>query len=217
MPLVDIVVIAIVIICLLVGMYLGCVRVISGIGGWIGAALATLYGFPHVRPLARSWIADSLIADAVAGIALFVVTLILLSFISHAISARIRESGLRPVDRSLGLLVGLAIGVLIVSAAYLIIDQGTEKEDRPQWFQQAKTGPIVRRTAYFLWSFAPSQWQAEAPQASGARNRLERAQDAQRVMRDLINPTPKENGPAEKDGYTEKEREEMDRLIRGQN
>lgn len=213
----DIIVVGIVLVSLLVGMYLGCVRVISGVGGWIGAALATLYGFPHARPVARGWIADSLIADAVAGIAIFVVTLILFSFISHAISRRVRESGLRPVDRSLGLLVGLAMGVLVVSAGYLIIDQATESEDRPDWFQNAKTGPIVRRTAYFIWSFAPAQWQAEAPQAGRAGNQLEKARDAQRVMRDLINPTPKDNGQTQKDGYSNKEREEMDRLIRGQN
>lgn len=217
MPLVDIIVIAVVVISALVAMYLGFVRVVSGIGGWIGAALATLYGFPHVKPIVRQWIADTLIADAVAGIAIFIVTLIVLSYVSHALSRRVRESGLRPVDRSLGLLVGLFVGVFLVSAAYLIIDQAAGGEDRPRWMKTAKTAPVVRRTAYFMWSFAPAGWREAAPGPDRTAGPAETAREAQRAVRTLINPVPEDDGPDEKQGYSEKEREEMDRLLRGQN
>lgn len=218
MTVVDIVVIGVVVLAGLVSWLSGFVRLVSGIGGWIGAAVATIYGFPHLRPVARGWIADSLVADGVAAIAIFIVTLLVLSFISHQVSRQIQDSGFRSVDRSLGLLAGLIIGIFVISAAYLLIDQATEGADRPKWLNEARTEPIVRRTAYFLWSFAPRDWQTAAPGYERDR-RAGRGSETGNgsAIQNLISPPPKGDAPSEKEGYTNKEREEMDRLIRGAN
>lgn len=218
MTFVDVVVIGVIVLAGLISWLSGFVRLVSGIGGWIGAAVATIYGFPHLRPIARGWISDSLVADGVAAIAIFIVTLLVLSFISHQVSRQIQASGFRSVDRSLGLLAGLIIGVFIISAAYLLIDQATEGADRPKWLNEARTEPIVRRTAYFLWSFAPRDWQTAAPGFEREQNAGQgNATETESAIKNLISPAPKGDAPSEKEGYTNKEREEMDRLIRGTN
>lgn len=216
MTVVDVIVVGIILLAGLFSWVTGFVRLVSGIGGWVGAGLATLYAFPHVRPVAHGWIADSLIADAVAGLVVFIGTLLALSFVSHHLSRRIHESGLRPIDRSLGLLTGLICGILFVAASYLIIDQATEGEDRPVWLNQARTEPIVRRTAYFLWSLAPSTWQKASPGFERAGGGDGETRDPAADLQNIISPPPKGDAPDEKKGYTGKERDEMDRLIRGQ-
>ena len=84
-------------------------------GAWVGAAIATLYLFEFAQPVARTYIEVELIADIVAGVVLFVITLIVLSLISHALSRRVRDSALGPLDRSLGLVFGLARGAALVA------------------------------------------------------------------------------------------------------
>ena len=49
----DLAVIAALVIAGLLGLWLGVVRVLLGIGSWIGAALLTVYGLPLLRPTAR--------------------------------------------------------------------------------------------------------------------------------------------------------------------
>ena len=61
---------------------------------WIGAALATIYGFPYARPYATELITVPLIADMVAGVGIFLVTLVVLSVLTNFVSRRIRQSAL---------------------------------------------------------------------------------------------------------------------------
>lgn len=212
----DFVVIAVIAITGLSAWYLGFVRVVTGIGGWVCAALVTIYGFRHLKFVARGVISDTLFADGVTAVVVFIVTLVLLSFLSHAVSRRIRESGFRQIDRALGLLAGLAFGIVLLSGLHLIIDQATEGGDRPEWFKTARTEPMVRRTSQFLWSLAPTAWQLGPGGAPSANGQGSGVDDARRRMENLINPAPKGDAPKEREGYTAKERDEMDRLIRGQ-
>lgn len=215
MALVDGIVIGTILLSGLIAMYLGFIRVVSGLGGWVGAAIAAVYGFSYVRPIARQWISDTLIADAAAALGLFIVALIFFSFISHAISKRVRESGLRPIDRSVGFAAGLLLGVSIICGIFLLFDKGSEDRSRPDWLQNARTLPLIERTSNFLWSFAPQS-------IRNGRRTTDRGllpgskRDTQRVVKDLINPAPKQENRPERQGYSTKEREEMDRLLRGQ-
>lgn len=211
----DFIVIAVIAIAGLSAWYLGFVRVVTGIGGWVCAALATFYGFHHLKPVARGVISDSLIADGLTAIVVFIVTLVVLSFLSHAVSRRIRESGFRQVDRALGLLAGLAFGIFLLSGLHLIFDQATEGGDRPEWFRTARTEPMVRRASQYLWAMAPSKWQLGPRETAPAKGRAGAAEEAKRRIESLINPVPKGDAPKERQGYTAKERDEMDRLIRG--
>jgi membrane protein required for colicin V production len=88
----------------------GFVRELLSIGGWITAGFATLFGLPLARPFANEKIGDPLFADIAAGVVIFVAALIVCSIIGHFISKRVQGSMLGPVDRSLGLLFGLARG-----------------------------------------------------------------------------------------------------------
>ena len=179
----DIAVAAIVLISGALALARGFVREVLSVGAWVGAALATLYLFPFAQPVARTYITVELIADIAAGVALFVVTLIALSLISHALSRRIRESALGPVDRSLGLLFGLVRGALVVSALALGLDYLWPPPTLPPpEIANAISYPMANKGANLLRSLIPASLLDNAQQtAAGVQQQGQMAVDLGRA------------------------------------
>lgn len=210
----DLVAIAAIAIAGLLGLGLGVVRVLLGIGSWIGAGLLTLYGLPLLRPVARGWIESPFLADLAAGVAIFLVGLVILTVLTHLIAERVRGSALGAVNRSVGLLVGLALGIVITSGGYLVVERlliHPEYEgERPAWARDSRTAPLLGWTARFMLSLLP----AELRQASGALDSAPAAPaDPAEEAKRLMTPVPETPGPKEKSGYNKNERREMDRLF----
>lgn len=213
----DIAVVGIIALAGLVAMALGFVRVVLALAGWVGAVFATLYGFGYLRPIAREWISSPLLADAAAGATVFIGTLVVITFISHAIGRRVRQSGLSALDRSLGLVLGLFLGGVIVSLSYLAlvwaIDLPPRAADQPGWIREARTRPLVELGAASLSRLAPPEWRTLERRPGGASDGRS---EAERVLQRLLEPETVGREPDERPGYTDRERQEMDRLIRGQ-
>ena len=206
MSVADIVVLVSVLLSGIIALRLGLVRVILGLGGWVGATLATIYGYSYARPFARDWIGNELIADIAAGAAIFVVSMIILTFISHAIVGGVRGSSFGMLDRSFGLLAGLAIGSIVVSGGYIFSQQVLEMTDQSSFYRGSKTLPLVKRGATVLASAAPDGWGLTVSTAP------EKNRDSQ--FRSLMSPKPETRGAERDPGYKPAERNEMDRLIR---
>ena len=56
---VDIIVVVVVVISGLLAFSRGMVRELLSVGGWVAAALVTLYAYPYTQPLARKYITTS--------------------------------------------------------------------------------------------------------------------------------------------------------------
>ena len=216
MAVLDILAIAALGIIALVCLGLGLVRVVFGLAGWVGAALVTVYAFGPAQALAQQWIGSRLLADIAAGATLFLVSLVVLTFLSHAIARRVKRSPFGALDRTLGLVAGLALGALTVSAAFLIYARVTalppDSKDWPHWVRAARTTPAIVWGAERIAGWLPRDW-------GGGRAIEERpgeAFDPQATMRRLLTPEAERGAPAAKSGYNEQERREMDRLIRSQ-
>jgi membrane protein required for colicin V production len=149
---IDAIVIGIIAISTLIAFLRGFVREMLTVGSWIGAALVTLYGFPLIQPKFEHWIASRLAADIIGALTLFLLTLILLSLLSHAIARFVRGSALTAVDRSLGLLFGLVRGAILVSLAYMLIIWLD-----PNIVRGARTAPMMARGAEILRGWAPPE------------------------------------------------------------
>ena len=91
----------------LIGLALGFIRGGLFVVSWVGAVLATIFGFPHVRLFARQQIETAWIADLTTGVVLFLVALVVLFLLSSMIGSWVRASHLNALDRSLGMLAGL--------------------------------------------------------------------------------------------------------------
>ena len=210
----DLAVIAVIVVAGLLGLWLGLVRVALGIGSWIGAAILTVYGMPLLRPTTRGWIESPFLADLAAGGSIFLVGLVLLTILTHLIAERVRGTALGAVDRSLGLVAGLALGIVITSGSYLVAERLLQipprESERPEWLHGSRTAPLLGWTARSLLSLLPEEWR----QASGTEDvapaiPTDAGEDAKRLM----TPVPEKPEQQDKPGYSKDERREMDRLF----
>lgn len=167
MNFVDIVVLAVIALSTLLALGRGFVKEVLSVFGWIGAAIGTLLIFhyvPQVRAFAHKQIAEPLLADIAAAVGLFVILLIVLGFLNHAISSRIHGSSLGPLDKSLGLVFGLARGILLVALAHMAMTDWLlpNEQQRPEVIRQARTEPYVAMAATFIKENIPQDWKDRA-------------------------------------------------------
>ena len=211
----DIAVIVVILISGLLAFFRGLVHEVLAVISWIGAALATIYGFPYARPYATDLITVPLIADMVAGVGIFLVTLILLSVLTNFIAHRIRQSALGPLDRSLGLIFGFLRGAALIAVAWVVFALLMPREDHPQWVVKAKVRPLVERSAVLLVSILPERLRRELGTISDtAQDGLEDLQGMQ-DFQNMLNPPAKDDATAGEPGYNSRERNEMQRAIEG--
>lgn len=217
----DIIVVAIIGLSALFGFVRGFLREVLSIGAWIVAGLATYFGLPYLRPFALQYISHELIADVATGVAIFLVVLVVASVISHVITRSVRESALGPLDRSLGILFGIARGAVIVSVALLICDNFYAPDNRPQWIKDARTLPVVQIGADFVRQFVPASVAAQAQSTADtakqqARQAMEVGQAIQ-IITDAGRSSAKAgtDSAASKDdsGYSDAERKALNRTV----
>jgi membrane protein required for colicin V production len=98
----------------------GFVREVLGICAWAGAVAAAIAAIPLMRNLVRSWLTDPEWVDPVSFTVVFLLSLIVFTIIAGQIGRMTRRSVLGGVDRTLGLVFGLARGAAIVIVAYIL-------------------------------------------------------------------------------------------------
>lgn len=214
----DIIVIVILLLSGILAFVRGLVHETLSIGAWIGAAVVTLYLFPVAQPFAREYISLELAADITAGVTIFLVSLILFSIVSRALSRQVQESSLGALDRTLGLLFGFVRGAVIVCVAWLVLVWLLPEDERPGWITEAKSRPLIERGAAFLQALIPEDIRIRGEEAAEkAKEGTEDAIEAEESLRELISPQPepeaKDDADSSREGYNPDQRDEMQRLI----
>lgn len=195
----------------------GFIQEVLSIGAWIGAIIATIFGLPHVKPFTREFIANTTLADAAAGGAIFLVTLLILWIVTHMISNSVKGSALNALDRSLGFVFGLLRGAVLICLLFIGVEWLVKPEQQPDWLRNARSLPLVVWGADQLRALVPTDTQEAAADAAGAaEDEALKVLETHRRLRDIMSPEPK--GPPSEtergvDGYTPKERQDMERLI----
>ena len=144
---VDLAVLALLAISALLGLMRGLVREVLGLAAWAGAILAAVYGFATVRPWVRSVIPETDIADPVAFAGLFLVALVVFLILARTLGGLVRGSVLGGLDRTLGLVFGLARGSLLIILAYIGMGLVLPTDQWPPPIQQARALPVAYQGA----------------------------------------------------------------------
>lgn len=210
----DIAVIAVVVISGILALFRGLVHEVLAVGSWIGAGFATLYGFSHALPYVKQVITVDLFAEVTTAILLFVSVLVVLTIFTRMFSQRVKDSGLGPLDRTLGMLFGFARGAVIVCVAWGVYTFAIPQQDRPAWIEEARTKPLVEQGSYVLKALLPERYRTEAEGA--ARDTLNQAQDLQdasQTFQDIVSPRPKAEASEGEPEYNRLMREQMRRAI----
>ena len=147
--LLDLIVIGVMLISALLAMVRGFTREVLSIAAWVAAAAAALFLHPYVLPYLTPYIKNGTVAQLAAGGAVFIVVLIVVSFITIRISDMILDSRIGAIDRTLGFVFGAARGLLLAIVAFLFFawlvpdrsqPVGCRRRSRSPCFSRAETG-----------------------------------------------------------------------------
>ena len=216
----DVIIIALLLGSGLLALGRGFVKEALSIAGWVLAAFAALTWFPKVQPFIQSYVDQAFIAGAISFLVIFVSVLILASYISSAISRRVRDSEISVLDRSLGFLFGLLRGSFLIALAYLVLVQFIPAATHPDWLRTARALPAVEYSARMLAQLNPeilSEGLAHIDGFSsmGSENFSSKLDDAINVAKaaDKLKAFTRNTDKNNDRGYTRGSREDMDRLI----
>lgn len=166
------------------------------------------------------------VADVAAYGGVFIVTLIVLGIAGYFLAQAVEEVGMGAVDRSLGVVFGLARGLLLLGLLYLPYQLMTadDEESRPEWLTTAKTYPAISKTADILVKLKPESEEIDEK----IEEAKEKAEDAAKSAKDIKNaadtleklttgkPKADKNGDDSKQpGYENDDRKDMQELIEG--
>ena len=212
----DFVVLGILVLGALMGLALGLVKAVLFAASWGGAGLVTFYSYEHIKPYLEGYFEKQLYADVAAAASVFVVSLVVLFWLCSLVWRAVRRSEFSGLDRSLGLLGGLFVGVFLVCVAYLGATWMWSEDDLPEIIAKARSRPYVEFGAGTISAFLPGATKKDAKSTVGdTGRRLKDAIETERAMRKLLGKAleSEENPANQQKGYAAPSRRDMDRLF----
>jgi membrane protein required for colicin V production len=207
--LLDIILIGVMLVSALLAMIRGFMREILSIAAWVIAAVATLYAYSKLLPVAKSYFNNDIVAAAAVIGGTFLGTLLIVSIITVRFSDMVLDSRVGALDRTLGFLFGLGRGLVIMVVAFLFFAWLVPTRTQPSWVANAKSKVVLQSTGDWLMSMLPDD-----PESTILK-RLKRPkpedgepQEATPERSSLGRP-----GNTEAAGYVQSDRVNMQRLI----
>ncbi len=217
MNLVDLAVLAVIAFSAIFAFARGFVREALSIAAWAGAALITLYGFNYVYGITTRFVTTPLLADLVAGAGLFLASLIILTILTGSVARLVQWNALTPIDRTLGLIFGVARGAVLVSIAYFVVDITLPPNDRPSLLREARSEPLLAQGADMLRGVLPKSLQLKNPlvmdDAQRTFGQAKAARDAMGALSSPAVPIPPKSQDGQTPSYKPADQRELNRLI----
>jgi membrane protein required for colicin V production len=153
--LLDVVLIVVMLISGLLAMVRGFMREVLSIVAWVLAAVATLYAYSKLLPLAKQYVNNDIVAAIAVIGGVFLLTLLIVSILTVRISDMVLDSRVGALDRTLGFLFGLARGLVIVVVAFMFFNWLVPDRSQPEWVKSAKSRVVLAGTGQWLMSMLP--------------------------------------------------------------
>jgi membrane protein required for colicin V production len=153
----DGIIIGITLISALLALFRGFVREVFSIGSWVVAAIAAIYLYLPLLPTAEQYIPQPLVAQIAVIASVFLITLIIVSYISAKISDFILDSRAGPLDRTLGFVFGAFRGLLLCVVAMSFISWFVSDAQMPTWIANSKSKPWLEDMGDSLISMFPDK------------------------------------------------------------
>ena len=152
----DAVVLILLAISAAMGFFRGAMLEIVSLIALVFAAGAAILSLSTTAPMARRLIHLDWLATAAALIVVFVVVFALIRLIGAIIARQVQQTDfLGALDRSVGLLIGLARGLIVLGALNLMFNAATPKDLQPHWIVGSTTWPLSQTMGKLLVAMAP--------------------------------------------------------------
>lgn len=150
---VDYILVAIVLVSALLSLWRGFVREALSLVSWVAALWIALLFFHDLADWLARWIDTPSVRDAVGFGVLFVVTVMIGGLVSYLAGQLVAKTGLTSTDRALGVIFGIARGIVIVAVLVLLAGLTTIPDD--PWWRESLLLAHFQDMALWLRSFLP--------------------------------------------------------------
>ena len=237
----DIIVLAVLLVSALHAFWRGFIREVLTIFGAIGGVFAALAFGAGLRPIMDGWlgivqgekvaklfdvIPMTLVSTVLSYALIFILVFGVLSFISHLISEQVRSLGLGAVDRTLGVVFGLARGFVILGIFYLPIHLFMDDSNKESWFQESKTQVVVAGVSEVIKNMMPGSLFANQTAKASDDPTKAKVTDVLKQINDVVKPVAPSGeavpaagpgaGAGKNSGYDAAARAGMEKLIDGE-
>ncbi|VAW74964.1 Colicin V production protein [hydrothermal vent metagenome] len=151
---VDYFILAIVTISALLSLWRGFVKEALSLASWVAALWVAMLFFDDLGRFLAQWIDTNSVRSAVAFVILFVGTVIVGGIVNFLVGLLVEKSGLSATDRALGVLFGVARGIVIVSV--LVMLAGLTPVPGDVWWRESLLLGHFQDMAMWLRSFLPA-------------------------------------------------------------
>ena len=159
--LLDGIVLAVTLFSAVLAMVRGFSREVLAVASWIAAAAAAYFFYPALVPIAQDYTGSDKIAMIGSAAVIFLITLIVVSYITMRIADFIIDSCVGALDRTLGFVFGAARGILLVVVAMLFFNWLVAAPQQPDWVAEAKSKPMLDTLGARLVAMLPEDADAE--------------------------------------------------------
>lgn len=232
---VDLVILGVLLVSAVFAFLRGFIREVLTILGVVGGLAASLAFGKQLVPLMNQWLGVdphaeepqklmdivplTIVAEVLAYGSIFLIVVIVLSLVSGFLAGWARTIGLGAIDRTLGVIFGIARGVLVLAVLYLLPYLLFEADARQSWFQGSRMIVYIEKTSAWLAEFLPDSVKNTTPaNAADQASSLTKATRDKLKDLDLLKSEQEEKpitAPAE-EGYGTEQRQNMQELIQDQ-
>jgi membrane protein required for colicin V production len=145
---VDIVIPGIIAISALFSLLRGFVREALSLAGWLAASWIALTFAKDFADLLLTGISAPSVRVVVSFTILFVVTLVVTALINRLAGTLVSKTGLTGTDRMIGMIFGVARGVVVVAILVLLAGMTTMPQD--PWWQESALIDVFHKLALWL-------------------------------------------------------------------
>ncbi len=150
---IDYILLAIILVSALLSLWRGFVREALSLASWIAAMWIALVFFHDLADWLARWIETPSVRDVVAFGVLFIVTVMVGGLISYLAGQLVAKTGLTATDRVLGVVFGVARGIVII--AVMVLLAGLTALPQDPWWQQSLLLGHFQELALWIKSFLP--------------------------------------------------------------
>jgi len=160
----DCFIIAVITISMLLSLIRGFVREVLSLATWVVAFVVAFKFSGKLAVVFAGYLKTPSLRLAIAFAILFIITLILGGLFGFLLSQLIVKTGLSGTDRILGMVFGVARGVLVITVLLLLVTVTTHKD--AGWEQHSVLIPHFRWLVHWLRGFLPAKMVGLAKTAS---------------------------------------------------
>ncbi len=190
----DFVIIGVLLISAALSLIRGFTKEALSIIGWVVSGYAAIFLGPMLQPLLVPYVKLDWVVNAGSILIVFLVVLVVFSLSVNAFSGHVKSSGIDTLDRSLGVMFGLARGVFIVSMGYFIAVLVMPEDKHHDWIADAKLRPILQTTTKVMLTIVPMD---RLPLSMANINELMEKTDAEDKLREIAEETLREIADSE--------------------